>query len=255
MTDNISLESTNADFSRRASTFRGVDAANGVHFERDGAAFRFSAPTPNEIRIFELTTAPTFLAFNRDGATLYEPTLSAEAAPVYSPTIQEITPTSPTPTPFQRENRRRAANLATALRTRVYFPAFLEKELASKTIGDNDLTLAKLSPLRIGDRIAAFWNRASGRFEAVESSRIDVLRFKTTGPLMSFGTPNALPTAAAVALYYDAENDAILETSLTLTVADHFWKHFGAAVGSVGFAKRFGEHDRWEILSIYSITI
>lgn len=252
MSDNISLEPTNAAFSKRNAEYRNVDAANGVRIERDGAAFRFSTPTPNEIRVFELTAEPTFLVFNRSGQTLYEPTLSAEAAPVYFPYIEELTPTSPGPAPQKRENRRRAANLAESLRTRVYFPAFLENELASKTFSVNDLTLAKLAPMRVGDRIAAFWNRAAGRFEALESTRLDLLRFKTTGPLMSFGSPNAPATATAVALYFDAESASFLESTLTITVVDPFGKNFGAAVGSRGYARRFAERDYWEILAIYS---
>ncbi|MBQ6827620.1 MAG: hypothetical protein IJO46_06355, partial [Thermoguttaceae bacterium] len=60
--------------------------------------FRISEPRRLEIRVFQATKAPEFLAFTRDGATLYEPTLSFEAAPVYTP-FSEIALGSAQPTP------------------------------------------------------------------------------------------------------------------------------------------------------------
>ena len=81
----ISLESATSSFTSRGVPFRRVDANGSWAFEQDGASFRISEPRRLEIRVFQATKAPEFLTFTRDGATFYEPTLSFETAPVYTP--------------------------------------------------------------------------------------------------------------------------------------------------------------------------
>lgn len=118
----LSLESATSSFTSRGVPFRRVDANGPWAFEQDGAAFRVSEPRRLEFRVFQAASAPEFLAFTRDEATLYEPTLSFEAAPVYTPfSHYELGCAKST----QRENLRRTADSSESVRQRVYDPTFL----------------------------------------------------------------------------------------------------------------------------------
>ncbi|MBR4976181.1 MAG: hypothetical protein IKY61_03935, partial [Thermoguttaceae bacterium] len=227
----ISLESATSSFTSRGVPFRRVDANGSWAFEQDGASFRISEPRRLEIRVFQATKAPEFLAFTRDGATLYEPTLSFEAAPVYTP-FSEIALGSAQPTP--RENLRRAADSSESVRQRVYDPSFLERLNVAKTLTQNDLSLAFYAPYRIGDRLNAFWNRTSGRWEVLAPPEFNVVRFQLTSTLASGSV------ATAAALYFDAETQTFVDGGLNIDVAD-FLGHFHGAVGARGYARRFAD--------------
>ncbi|MBQ7815680.1 MAG: hypothetical protein IJ387_14460, partial [Thermoguttaceae bacterium] len=58
----LSLESATSSFTSRGVPFRRVDANGPWAFEQDGAAFRVSEPRRLEIRVFQATSAPEFLA-------------------------------------------------------------------------------------------------------------------------------------------------------------------------------------------------
>ena len=236
----ISLESATSSFTSRGVPFRRVDANGSWAFEQDGASFRISEPRRLEIRVFQATKAPEFLAFTRDGATLYEPTLSFEAAPVYTP-FSEIALGSAQPTP--RENLRRAADSSESVRQRVYDPSFLERLNVAKTLTQNDLSLAFYAPYRIGDRLNAFWNRTSGRWEVLAPPEFNVVRFQLTSTLASGSV------ATAAALYFDAETQTFVDGGLNIDVAD-FLGHFHGAVGARGYARRFADRAAWEIFAL-----
>ncbi len=236
----ISLESATSSFTSRGVPFRRVDANGSWAFEQDGASFRISEPRRLEIRVFQATKAPEFLAFTRDGATLYEPTLSFEAAPVYTP-FSEIALGSAQPTP--RENLRRAADSSESIRQRVYDPSFLERLNVAKMLTQNDLSLAFYAPYRIGDRLNAFWNRTSGRWEVLAPPEFNVVRFQLTSTLASGSV------ATAAALYFDAETQTFVDGGLNIDVAD-FLGHFHGAVGARGYARRFVDRDAWEIFAL-----
>ena len=236
----ISLESATSSFTSRGVPFRRVDANGSWAFEQDGASFRISEPRRLEIRVFQATKAPEFLAFTRDGATLYEPTLSFEAAPVYTP-FSEIALGSAQPTP--RENLRRAADSSESIRQRVYDPSFLERLNVAKMLTQNDLSLAFYAPYRIGDRLNAFWNRTSGRWEVLAPPEFNVVRFQLTSTLASGSV------ATAAALYFDAETQTFVDGGLNIDVAD-FLGHFHGAVGARGYARRFADRDAWEIFAL-----
>ena len=236
----ISLESATSSFTSRGVPFRRVDANGSWAFEQDGASFRISEPRRLEIRVFQATKAPEFLAFTRDGATLYEPTLSFEAAPVYTP-FSEIALGSAQPTP--RENLRRAADSSESVRQRVYDPSFLERLNVAKTLTQNDLSLAFYAPYRIGDRLNAFWNRTSGRWEVLAPPEFNVVRFQLETALTSGST------ATAAALYFDATTQTFVDGGLKINVAD-FLGRFQGAVGARGYARRFADRAAWEIFAL-----
>lgn len=242
MPTTTSLDASSSTFSSRNVPFREAEGSGALFFERDGASFRFSTTARGEIVVVELTSAPTFLAFLRDGTTFYEPDLSAEAAPVFSPKFT-IDADSGTTSPLQREERRRAANRSPNVRVRVYDPSFLEGLLPSNVFSANELKLAALSPLKTGDRIAAFWNRSSGRFETVASPKIDVLRFQLTSPLIAGSTGNA------TALYFDSTTNSYLSAGLEITVADAFGT-FSGTIGARGVARRVADRNVWEIATL-----
>lgn len=236
----ISLESATSSFTSRGVPFRRVDANGSWAFEQDGAAFRISEPRRLEIRVFQATKAPEFLAFTRDGATFYEPTLSFEAAPVYTP-FSEIAIASAQPTP--RENLRRAADLTESVRQRVYDPSFLERLNVDKTPTQDDLPLAFYAPYRVGDRLNAFWNRTSGHWEVLAPPEFNVVRFQLLSALT-----NDLP-ATASALYFDSATQTFIDGGLKIAVAD-FLGRFQGAVGARGYARRFADRDAWEIFAL-----
>lgn len=236
----ISLESATSSFTSRGVPFRRVDANGPWTFEQDGTAFRVSEPRRLEIRVFQATKAPEFFAFTRDGATLYEPTLSFEAAPVYTP-FSEIALGSAQPTP--RENLRRAADSSESVRQRVYAPTFLERLNVDKTLTQDDLPLAFYAPYRVGDRLNAFWNRTSGRWEVLAPPEFNVVRFQLTSTLAS----GSIATAAA--LYFDEETQTFIDGGLKIDVAD-FLGRFHGAVGARGYARRFVDRDAWEIFAL-----
>lgn len=236
----ISLESATSSFTSRGVPFRRVDANGSWAFEQDGASFRISEPRRLEIRVFQATKAPEFLAFTRDGATLYEPTISFEAAPVYTP-FSEIAVGSAQPTP--RENLRRTADSSESVRQRVYDPSFLERLNVDKTLTQNDLPLAFYAPYRVGDRLNAFWNRTSGRWEVLAPPEFNVVRFQLTSTLASGSV------ASAAALYFDSATQTFVDGGLNIAVAD-FLGRFHGAVGTRGYARRFADRDAWEIFAL-----
>ena len=184
--------------------------------------------------------APEFFAFTRDGATLYEPTLSFEAAPVYTPfSHYEVGSAKPT----QRENLRRTADLSETVRERVYAPTFLERLNVEQTLTANDLSLAFYAPYRVGDRLNAFWNRTNGRWEVVAPPEFNVVRFQLTSALTTGST------ATADALYFDATTQTFVDGGLKIAVADFFGR-FQGAVGKRGYARRFADRDSWEIFAL-----
>ena len=236
----ISFESASSSFTSRNVPFRRVDANGFWAFEQDGAAFRLSEPRRLEIRVFQATKAPEFLAFTRDGATLYEPTLSFEAAPVYTPfSHYEVGSAKPT----QRENLRRTVDLTESGRRRVYDPTFLERLKVEQTLTANDLPLAKYAPYRVGDRLAAFWNRTNGRWEVLAPPEFNIVRFQLTSPLASGST------ASAAALYFDSATQTFVDGGLKIDVAD-FLGRFQGAVGARGYARRFADRDAWEVFAL-----
>ena len=236
----ISLESATSSFTSRGVPFRRVDANGSWAFEQDGASFRISEPRRLEIRVFQATKAPEFLAFTRDGATLYEPTLSFEAAPVYTP-FSEIALGSAQPTP--RENLRRTADSSESVRQRVYDPSFLERLNVDKTLTQDDLSLSFYAPYRVGDRLNAFWNRTSGRWEVLAPPEFNVVRFQLTSTLASGST------ATASALYFSEATQTFVDGGLKIDVAD-FLGRFQGAVGARGYARRFADRDAWEIFAL-----
>ena len=236
----ISFESATSGFTSRNVPFRRVEANGSWAFEQDGASFRLAEPRRLEIRVFQAAKAPEFLAFTRDGATLYEPTLSFEAAPVYTPfSHYEVGSAKPT----QRENLRRTADLTEPVRQRVYDPTFLERLNADQTLTQNDLQLAFYAPYRVGERLNAFWNRTSGRWEVLAPPEFNVLRFQLTTAL----TPGSHATAAA--LYFDLTSQTFVDGGLKITVAD-FLGRFQGAVGTRGYARRFADRDAWEVFAL-----
>ena len=236
----ISLKSATSSFTSRGVPFRRVDANGSWAFEQDGAAFRISEPRRLEIRVFQATKAPEFLVFTRDGATFYEPTLSFEAAPVYTP-FSEIALASAQPTP--RENLRRDVDLTDSVRQRVYDPSFLERLNVDKTLTQNDLPFAFYAPYRVGERLAAFWNRTSGRWEVLAPPEFNVVRFQLTSTLANGST------ATAAALYFDSATQTFVDGGLKIDVAD-FLGRFQGAVGARGYARRFADRDAWEIFAL-----
>ncbi|MBR4834001.1 MAG: hypothetical protein IKU86_06695 [Thermoguttaceae bacterium] len=236
----ISLESATSGFTSRNVPFHRVDANGPWAFEQDGASFRLAEPRTLEISVFQVARAPEFLAFTRDGATFYEPTLSFEAAPVYTP-FTEIAVGSAQPT--RRENLRRAADLTESVRRRVYAPTFLERLNVEQTLTSNNLPLAFYAPYRVGDRLNAFWNRTSGRWEVVAPPEFNVVRFQLSSAL----TPGS--TATADALYFDATTQTFVDGGLKIAVAD-FLGRFQGAVGKRGYARRFADRDSWEIFAL-----
>lgn len=236
----ISLEGAASSFTSRNVSFRRVDANGSWTFEQDGASFRVSEPRRLEIRVFQTTSAPEFLAFTRDGATLYEPTLSFESAPVYTP-FSEIAVGAAQPT--QRENLRRTAELTKSVRQRVYDPTFLERLNVGNTLTSNDLPLAFYAPYRVGDRLNAFWNRTSGRWEVLAPPEFNVVRFQLTATLASGSV------APAAALYFDSATQTFVDGGLKIDVAD-FLGRFHGAVGARGYARRFADRDAWEIFAL-----
>ncbi len=236
----ISLESSTSSFTSRGAPFRRVDANGPWAFEQDGAAFRLSEGGRLKIRVFQATQAPEFLAFTRDGQTLYEPTLSFEAAPVYPPFF---TVASGCATATRRENLRQTADLSESVRQRVYAPTFLERLNVEETLTSNDLSLARYAPYRVGDRLNAFWNRASGRWEVLAPPEFNVVRFQLETTLTSGST------ATAAALYFDAETQTFTDGGLKIAVAD-FLGRFHGMVGTRGYARRFADRDAWEIFAL-----
>lgn len=226
----ISLESATSSFTSRGVPFRRVDANGFWTFEQDGASFRLSEPRRLEIRVFQATKTPEFLAFARDGETFYEPTLSFEAAPIYAP-------------PTQRENLLRTADLTESVRQRVYAPTFLERLNVDKTLTQNDLSLAKYAPYRVGDRINAFWNRTFGRWEVLAPPNVNIVRFQLTSTLAQGAS------ASAAALYFDNASQTFVDGGLKIDVAD-FLGRFQGAVGARGYARRFADRDAWEIFAL-----
>lgn len=236
----ISFESASSSFTSRNVPFRRVDANGSWAFEQDGASFRLSEPRTLEIRVFQVAQAPEFLAFTRDGATFYEPTLSFDAAPVYTPfSHYEIGSAKPT----QRENLRRTADSTESVRRRVYDPTFLERLNVEETLSANDLPLAFYAPYRVGDRLNAFWNRASGRWEVLAPPEFNVVRFQLTSAL----TPGS--TATAAALYFDSATQTFVDGGLKIAVAD-FLRRFQGTVGTRGYARRFADRDAWEVFAL-----
>lgn len=236
----LSLESATSNFTSRGVPFRRVDANGPWAFEQDGAAFRISEERRLELRVFQATKAPEFLAFTRDGETFYEPTLSFEAAPVYTPfSHYELDCAKST----QRENLRRAADSSESVRQRVYDPSFLERLNVDKTLTQDDLSLAFYAPYRVGDRLAAFWNRTSGRLEIVAPPEFNVVRFQLETALTNGST------ATAAALYFDASTQTFSDGGLKIAVAD-FLGRFQGAVGARGYARRFADRDAWEIFAL-----
>jgi hypothetical protein len=236
----ISLESATSGFTSRGASFRRVDANGPWAFEQDGAAFRLSEGGRLKIHVFQATLAPEFLAFTRDGQTLYEPTLSFEAAPVYTPfSHYEIGSAQPT----KRENLRRTADLSETVRQRVYDSTFLERLNVEQTLSANDLPLAKYAPYRVGDRLNAFWNRTSGRWEVLAPPEFNVVRFQLTAEL----TPGS--TATAAALYFDESTQTLVDGGLKIDVAD-FLGRFQGTVGARGYARRFADRDAWEVFAL-----
>lgn len=236
----ISLESATSSFTSRGVPFRRVDANGPWAFEQDGASFRISEERRLELRVFQATKAPEFLAFTRDGETLYEPTLSVEAAPVYTP-FSEIALGSAQPRP--RENLRRDADSSESVRQRVYDPSFLERLNVDKMLTQNDRSLVFYAPYRVGDRLNAFWNRTNGRWEVLAPPEFNVVRFKLTSTLASGST------ATAAALYFDAATQTFVDGGLNIDVAD-FLGRFHGAVGARGYARRFADRDAWEIFAL-----
>lgn len=237
----FSLTSETSSFAARNVPFRRVDARGAFVFERDGASFRFAAPTTRpEIRVFQATKNPVFLAFNRDGQTFYEPTLSVEAAPVYSPFFAE---TLGDVASIKREHFHRVADLTESARTRIYDPTFLERLGVAHPLSINELSLARYSPLRTGNRLNAFWNRASGRWEVVAPPEFNVVRFQLTSAL-TLGS-----TATAAAFYFDSTTQTFVDGGLKIDVAD-FLGRFQGAVGTRGYARRFADSAAWEIFAL-----
>lgn len=236
----ISFESATSSFTSRNVPLRRVDANGPWTFEQDGSSFRLTEPRTLEIRVFQVAQAPEFLAFTRDGATFYEPTLSFETAPVYTPfSHYEVGSAQPT----QRENLRRTADLTETLRQRVYDPTFLERLNVAQTLSSNDLPFARYAPYRVGDRVNAFWNRTSGRWEVLAPPEFNVVRFALTTAL----TPGS--TATAAALYFDAATQTFVDGGLKINVAD-FLGRFQGAAGARGYARRFVDRDAWEVFAI-----
>lgn len=236
----ISFDSATSAFSSRNVPFRRVDGNGPWAFEQDGASFRLSEPRTLEIRVFQVMKAPEFFAFTRDGATLYEPTLSFEAAPVYTPfSHYEVGSAQPT----KRENLRRVADWTVSLRARVYDPTFLEQLNAEQTLTSNDLSLAFYAPYRVGDRLNAFWNRTSGRWETLAPPEFNVVRFQLSSALTNGST------ATAAALYFDSATQTFIDGGLKINVADFFGRFHGA-VGTRGYARRFADRDAWEIFAL-----
>lgn len=237
----LNLNSETASFTTRNNPFRRVDARGALAFERDGAAFRLSTPPREAVRVFQLTKAPEFFAFARDATqTLYEPALSAEAAPVFT-AFSDVSLGRATPT--RRECLRRTADLTETVRKRVYDPTFLERLNVSQPLSSKDLTLANYAPYRIGDRLNAFWNRTSGRWELVAPRELNVVRFQLTAALTSGSA------APAAALYFAQETQNFVDGGLKIVVAD-FLGRFQGAIGTRGYARRFADRDAWEILAL-----
>ncbi|MBQ2790516.1 MAG: hypothetical protein IJE97_12845 [Thermoguttaceae bacterium] len=236
----LSLESATSSFTSRGVPFRRVDANGPWAFEQDGAAFRVSEPRRLETRVFQTTQAPEFLAFTRDGATLYEPTLSFEAAPVYTPFADYSLGYA---APTKRENLRRTADLTASVRQRVYDPSFLERLNVDKTLTQDDLPLALYAPYRVGDRLNAFWNRTCGRWEILAPPELNVVRFRLTSTLANGST------ASADAFYFDEATQTFNNGGLKIHVAD-FLGRFQGAVGARGYARRFTDRDAWEVFAI-----
>ncbi|MBQ5789956.1 MAG: hypothetical protein IIW01_06675, partial [Thermoguttaceae bacterium] len=181
-----------------------------------------------------------FLAFNRDGQTLYEPTLSFEGAPIYTPFF-EVSVGRPEAT--KREKLRRTVNWSESVRQRVYAPTFLERLNVDKTLTQDDLPLAFYAPYRVGDRLNAFWNRTSGRWEVLAPPEFNVVRFQLTSTLASGSV------ATASALYFDEATQTFVDGGLKINVAD-FLGRFQGAVGARGYARRFADRDAWEIFAL-----
>ena len=236
----VSLKSASSSFTSRSASFRRVDANGPWAFEQDGAAFRISEGGRLKIRVFEATQNPGFLAFNRDGQTLYEPTLSFEGAPIYTPFF-EVSVGRPEAT--KREKLRRTVNWSESVRQRVYDPTFLERLNVDQTLETNDLSLAQYAPYRVGDRVNAFWNRTSGRWEVLAPPEFNAVRFQLTSAL------TAGSTATAAALYFDATTQTFVDGGLRIDVAD-FLGRFQGGVGARGYARRFADRDAWEIFAL-----
>ena len=236
----ISFESATSGFTSRNVPFRRVDGNGPWAFEQDGASFRLSEPRTLEIRVFQVARTPEFLVFTRDGATFYEPTLSFEAAPVYTPfSHYEVGSAQPT----KRENLRRVADWTVSLRDRVYDPTFLEQLNAEQTLTSNDLSLAFYAPYRVGDRLNAFWNRTSGRWETLAPPEFNVVRFQLSSALTNGST------ATAAALYFDSATQTFVDGGLKIAVAD-FLRRFQGTVGTRGYARRFADRDAWEVFAL-----
>lgn len=236
----ISLESSTSSFPSRGASFRRVDANGPWAFEQDGAAFRLSEGGRLKIRVFQATQEPEFLAFTRDEQTFYEPTLSFEVAPVYTPFFDVALSR---PEPIKREDLRRTADLSESVRQRVYDPTFLERLNVEHTLTSNDLPLAKYAPYRVGDRLAAFWNRTSGRWEVLAPSQFNVVRFQLTAAL----APGS--TATAAALYFDSTTQTFVDGGLNIEVVN-FLGRFQGTVGARGYARRFADRDAWEVFAL-----
>ena len=220
----ISLESATSGFTSRGASFRRVDAT--------GPCLK--------IRVFQATQAPEFFAFTRDGQTLYESALSFEAAPVYT---AFSTVANGRAEAAKREELRRAANWSASARQRVYDPTFLEHLNGEQTLTLNDLQLARYAPYRIGERVNAFWNQTSGRWEILAPPEFNVVRFQLETALTSGST------ATAAALYFDATTQTFVDGGLKINVAD-FLGRFQGAVGARGYARRFADRDAWEVFAL-----
>ena len=236
----ISLESATSGFTSRGASFRRVDANGPWAFEQDGAAFRLSESGRLKIRVFQATQAPEFFAFTRDGQTLYEPTLSFEAAPVFTP-FSDVANGRAEAT--KRETLRRTADLSETVRQRVYAPTFLERLNVEQTLTLNDLPLARYAPYRVGDRLNAFWNQTSGHWEVLAPPEFNVVRFQLLSALTAGSTANA------AALYFDETTQTFVDGGLKINVAD-FLGRFQGTVGARGYARRFADRDAWEIFAL-----
>jgi hypothetical protein len=105
------------------------------------------------------------------------------------------------------------------------------------------LPLARYAPYRVGDRIAAFWNQTSGRWEVLAPPEVNVVRFQLTAALTNGST------APAAALYFDSATQTVVDGGLKINVAD-FLGRFQGAVGARGYARRFADRDAWEVFAL-----
>jgi len=133
--------------------------------------------------------------------------------------------------------------LTASVRQRVYDPSFLERLNVDKTLTQNDLPLALYAPYRVGYRLAAFWNRTSGRWEVIAPPEFNVVRFQLETALTNGST------ATAAALYFDSATQTFVDGGLKIAVAD-FLGRFQGAVGARGYARRFADRDAWEVFAI-----